>query len=60
LPAATARTPIDDVLDLLAAPSAEPAPAGSSGPSAADRVGGGAGAVARFLGDAARALVGAS
>lgn len=59
-PAVTAAprvtTPVDDLLDLLGAPTTEPAPA----PSTGDRVADGASAVASFLGDAARALVGAS
>jgi len=52
----TARTPIDDVLDLLAAPSApgrrQPAP------STADRVADGASALGGWLRDAAEALTG--
>lgn len=57
--AAPGRTPIDDVLDLLAAPTVAAA-AQPSGPSAGDRVVDGAGAVGRFLRGAAETLVGAS
>jgi len=52
-----ARTPIDDVLAFLGAPSAAALPAPRS--SAADRVAGGAGSFGRFLRGAAETLTGA-
>lgn len=51
-----ARTPIDDVLAFLAAPSSAVPPA--AGTSAADRIAGGAGSFGRFLRDAAESLTG--
>ena len=50
-----ASTPIDDLLALLGAPTVVP----TRVPSTADRVADGASAVASFIGDAARSLVGA-
>jgi len=49
-------TPIDDLLGLVAAPTARPA----AGPSFGDRVADGASSVGGFLRDAGRAMVGAS
>jgi len=51
------RTPIDDVLDLLAAPSAPPQPTPPA-PGIGERVVDGTGAVGRFLRGAAETLVG--
>ena len=56
-PLGVQRTPIDDVLDLLAAPTAPPSPA-PPGPGTGERVVDGTGAVGRFLRDAAETLVG--
>lgn len=54
-----ARTPIDDVLSLLGSPLAPSLGDAGAGRSTADRVAGGAGAIGRFLRDAAESLVGA-
>lgn len=52
----TAKTPVDDILVVLGAPTARPVP----GPSAGERVADGASSVGGFFADAARTAVGAS